>query len=165
MREGRPVLDDDDTPAFDGWAVEREVRAGRQHLGLGVELLDAPNDGLDRGRLRGVDLVDDDDVGHAQVGLARVIATLVAGAERVRDDDMEVRAEEGQVVVAPVPDDDVGLLLGRPQDGLVVHASEDDAPSVDVGLVFLALLDGRALARAGHRALANRWTRCATRSP
>ncbi len=52
VRERRPVLDDDDAPALDRRAVEREVRAGRQHLRGGVELLDAPQDGLERGLRR-----------------------------------------------------------------------------------------------------------------
>ena len=61
---------------------------------------------------RPIDLVDEDDVRHAQVGLARVVASLVAGAQRVDHDDVEVGAVEGQVVVAAVPEDDVRLRLG-----------------------------------------------------
>ncbi len=54
---------------------------------------------------------------------------------------MEVGAEERGVVVAAVPQDDLGLLLGLAQDALVVDAGVDHEAVVDVGLVLLALLD------------------------
>ena len=92
---------------------------------------------------RGVDLVHDAGVGHAQVGLARVVAELVARPVRVDDHEMQVRVDEGDVVVAPVPDDHVGLLLGALEDGAVVDPCEDEVALGDVGLVLLALLDGR----------------------
>ena len=56
---------------------------------------------------------------------------------------MKVRPEKGKVVVAAVPDDDVGLLLGAGGDGAVVDAGEDDVAGGEVRLVLLALL-GRA---------------------
>ncbi len=57
---------------------------------------------------------------------------------------MQVALEEGQVVVAAVPQHDVGLGLGHRQDAGVVDAGEDHDAAIDVRLVFLALLD-RAL--------------------
>ena len=117
----------------------------------GIEVADAAHHRVDGSLLGGVDLVDDDHVGHAQVGLAGVVAPLVTGAERVGHDDVEVGAEERQVVVAAIPDDDVGLLLGLAQDGLVVDAGEDDAPRIEVWLVLLALLDGRVVASRSSR--------------
>ncbi len=60
---------------------------------------------------------------------------------------MQVGTEQWQVVVASVPEDDVRLLLGLAQDGLVVHAGEDDPAGIEVRLVLLALLDGGVVPR------------------
>ena len=91
--------------------------------------------------VRRVRLVDDADVGHAQVGLARVVAELVARPVRVADDEVQVGLDERRVVVAPVPDDHVGLLLRAGEDGAVVDPGEDEVPLGEVRLVLLALLD------------------------
>ena len=63
-----------------------------------------------------------------EAGRARVVAQLVARAGAGRR-TVIVRSGrvEGDVVVAAVPDDDVGLLLGLAQDRLVVDAGVDDA--------------------------------------
>ena len=90
---------------------------------------------------RCVDLVHDADVGHAQVGLARVVARLVPRPVRVDDDEVQVRPDERRVVVAAVPEDHVGLLLGRVEDRRVVDPGEDDVALGQVRLVLLALLD------------------------
>ena len=68
----------------------------------------------------------------------------MTGAVRVECDDLEVAAVERPVVVAAVPDDDVGLLLGLAQDRLVVDAGHHDGADLDERLVLLALLDGDA---------------------
>ena len=81
---------------------------------------------LDALRRGGVHLVHDADVGHAEVRLAGVVAQLVPGAVRVDDDDEEVGPEERRVVVAAVPEDHVGLLLGLREDAPVVDAGEDE---------------------------------------
>src|SRR5439155_10613983 len=57
-------------------------------------------------------------------------------------DDLDVRLVEGQVVVAAVPDDDVGLTLRLLQDGAVIDAGIDDRAVLEVRLVFLAFFDG-----------------------
>src|SRR3989304_1443796 len=74
---------------------------------------------------------------------------LVAGPVRVGEDDLEVGPEEGQVVVAAVPEDDVGLALGRAQDALVVDAGEDEVAGRDVRLVLLPPPDGAVGALPG----------------
>ena len=103
--------------------------------------MDRVEHGLDAfGRSR-VRLVDDADVGHAQVRLARVVAELVPRPVRVADDDVQVRLDERRVVVAAVPDDHVRLLLGPREDGGVVDPGEDEVPLGQVRLVLLALLD------------------------
>ena len=107
-----------------------------------------------------------------------MVAALVARPVRVGDDDLEVGTVERQVVVAAVPDDDVGLLLGLGQDRRVVHARVDDGARVDVRLVLLALLDRalvavevlerrRSAARAGApgRRRASGGARTTTRRP
>ena len=90
-----------------------------------------------------VDLVDDDDVGHAEVCLAGVVAKLVARPQWVDDDDQEVGPEERQVVVPAVPDDHVGVLLGAREDLAVVDAGVHDHAELDGAFVLLALLDRR----------------------
>ena len=54
---------------------------------------------------------------------------------------MQVGRVERQVVVAAVPEHDVGLGLGLAQDAAVVDARVDDDAGLDVRLVLLALLD------------------------
>src|SRR5207302_4428833 len=103
-------------------------------------------DRLDTYLRRGVALVDDDDVRHAGVRLARIVRELVARPQGIRDDDVEVRLKEGSVVVTAVPQEDLRLAFRLPQDLLVVHARIDDGPLVDVGLVLLPLLDRRLVA-------------------
>ena len=110
---------------------------------LGLSSTHGSPDGLDCCRFGRVDLVDDHDVGHPDVGLARVVAALVTGTERVGNDDVEIRPVEREVVVAPVPQDDVGLELRFAQDRLVVDAGVEDPSGVEVRLVLLPLLDRR----------------------
>jgi len=110
--------------------------------------VDPAHVGLDRGDVRGgggVELVDDDQVGQAEMRLARVVAQLVARPVRIGHHDVEVRPDEREVVVAAVPEDHARLLLGAVEDPLVVHSGEDHVAPGDVGLVLLALLDGAVL--------------------
>ncbi len=92
VREGRTVLDDQHAFARD--------RHRRRRRSPGSFALTTVASGLTwpivsvsavtcSGRRR-VDLVDHDHVGHAQVGLARVVGRLVAGPERVGHDDVHV---------------------------------------------------------------------------
>ena len=108
----------------------------RVHRADGLEL------GLDAGAVGGVDLVEHDDVGEPQVDLAGVVHEAVAGTVRVGDGDVQVGGVEAEVVVAAVPEDDVGFLLGLAHDGLVVDAGVDHVAGHDVRLVLLHLLDG-----------------------
>ncbi len=95
-------------------------------------------------RIRGVHLVDDEEVRDPEVGLAGIVAELVSGAVGIDQGDVEVGFVEGGVVVAAIPEDDVGLFLGFAEDLLVVDPGINDKTVVDVGFVLLALLD-RAL--------------------
>ncbi len=141
----RAVVDDEHAPSRAGRGRTSSfggdlAKMTRRHR---VDRLDVLEHLLDVVRLGRVDLVDDDDVGHAQVRLAGVVEELVPGPQRIGDDDQQVGREEREVVVAAVPDDDVGLLLGLPEDRLVVDARVHDHAHLDRLLVLLALLDRR----------------------
>src|SRR5947199_1045939 len=144
MGQRRPVLDREDLLAADLHAVVRGDRGGRlDDDGIGIHAPDVLLHDLDVLRRRGVDLVDHDDVRHADVRLARIVRELVARTQRVRDDDVKVRLDERGIVVPAVPQEDLGLGFGLTHDLLVVDAGVDDGPLVDVRLVFLSLLDRR----------------------
>jgi hypothetical protein len=139
----RPVLDDDDPPAVDRRSDERNVGPRNDDAGARVQLIDRAADRVDGTGFGGIDLVDDHDIGHPQVRLAGVKATLIARSQRVGDNEEEVWPVEREVVVATVPQDDVGLELGLMQDRPVVDTCVHDPPGVEMGLVLLALFDRR----------------------
>jgi len=56
-----------------------------------------------------VHFVDDDDVRHPEHCLAGVIRLGLVRPERIEDRDVERGLEEGEIVVAAVPDDDVSF--------------------------------------------------------
>ncbi len=92
------------------------------------------------------DLVDDEQVRDAEIGLAGIVAELVSGAVGIDQGDVEVGLVERGVVVAAIPENDIGLFLGLAEDLLVVDPGIDDETVVDVGFVLLALLDGALVA-------------------
>jgi hypothetical protein len=55
--------------------------------------------------------------------------------------DLDLGPEEGQIIIAPVPDDHVRLRLRAAQDGLVIDSGVHHRAMVDVRLVLLHLLD------------------------
>ncbi len=118
-----------------------EGRGGHDDRRLGVVRADRVEDGVDAGLVGAVHLVHDADVRHAQVRLAGVVAKLVARPVGIDDDEVQVGLHERRVVVASVPHDHVGLLLGGFQDRGIVDARKDEVPLGDVRLVLLALLD------------------------
>ena len=145
VRQRRAVLDDEHPLAGDAPGVihddrRRGVDDGRPAVHP-ADVLPQRVDGVDVG---GVHLVDDHHVREPQVGLARVVQQLVADAQRIGDDDVQVRCIEGRVVVPAVPEDDIGLGLGLRQDVAVVDARVDDRAADDVRFVLLDFLD-RAL--------------------
>jgi hypothetical protein len=140
----RPVLDREDALPGDLVRVllDLERRRGADDRRPRIHRADRLEDCLDSFLGRGVDLVHDTRIGHAQIDLAGVVAELVAGSVRIDDDEVQIGMDEGDVVVAPVPDDDVGLLLSPLEDGAVVDPREDEIALGEMGLVLLALLDG-----------------------
>ena len=80
-------------------------------------------------------------MGVAHVEFAGVVVNGMVGAQRVHHGNQQVGLVEGKVIVAAIPDDDVGLLLGLAQDGLVVNAGVNDAARDHMRFVFLALLN------------------------
>jgi hypothetical protein len=85
-------------------------------------------------------------IGHPQHRLARMVAGHLSRAQRVGQYDMQVGTQHRKIIVAAVPQDHIGLSPGRGGDFGIVHAREHDVACLDVGLVFLALLD-RAVGR------------------
>src|SRR4029453_8086144 len=141
--QGGPVLDHQDPPAGDQLGVLDPYRPGRlDHHRARVELLEVLLQGGDLLGCGLVDLVDDQHVGRPGVGLAGVVAGLVPGPQRVGDHDVQVGTVERQVVVAAVPQQDLGLGLGPLQDGVVVDPGVHHRARGQVRLVLLALLDG-----------------------
>ena len=142
MRQCRTILDDEHSLATDRLTVLHEQRTRTlDHQGIGIQLGRDPPRQLDPFERGGVHLVDQDRVGHANVGLAGVIAYRVIRPVGIHDRDQYIGHVEGEVVVAPVPDHHVRFLLGLAEDRLVVYAGVDDPVGVDVRLVLLALLD------------------------
>jgi hypothetical protein len=97
-----PVLDYDNPPSGNGSRVIESNR--RRSLNDSSPRVDSA---YSRDRpprlLGGVDLVHDDHIGRTENGLSGVVATGVVRAKRVRDDDVEIRPEEREVIVASAP--------------------------------------------------------------
>ena len=143
MGQGRAVLHHQDPGAGQGRSrLQRHRGRGPDDGGPRVDGGDVGGDGGDRGRLGAVDLVDHHHIGHAQVGLARVVTPARDPPQRVGHTDAG-RGEEREVVVAAVPDDHLRLVLGSVQDRAVVDPGVHDHALADRLLVLLALLDGR----------------------
>src|SRR6476469_1060377 len=142
--QGGTVLDHQHALTLDRVAVlHGDGGNGIYDGGVGVEHIDIVLDHFDCVGGSAVFLVDDDHVSHSHIGLARVILQFVARPERVYDHDLQVRLVEGEVVVAAVPDNNVGLLLGLSQYCSIVYARVDDSAEVYIRLVLLALLNCR----------------------
>lgn len=141
------VFDDQDrTPRDEVGARDPDLRSAAVDSRPGIELAAAflePRDGL---RIGGVDLVDDDDVREQKVREARVVPPFMALPMGIHHDEVEIGPEEGGVIVAPVPEEDVRFLFGFPQDALVVDARIDDEALVEERLELLAFLDGAVVA-------------------
>ena len=144
MGHAGTVFDDQHRLAVRGgpW-TQRDHGVGADHDRAGVHRADAGHQLVDLLSGGAAHLVDQHDVGHAQVRLAGVIRELVTGAQRVDDNDQQIRPDEREVVVAPVPHDHIGLGLGGLEDRGVVDARVHDEPRGDRPLVLLALLDRR----------------------
>src|SRR5208337_2471606 len=61
---------------------------------------------------------------------------------RVEDHYVKIRGVKRSVVIAPVPDDDIGLGFGPLKDQAVVYSRIDHHPLLDQRFVFLALFYG-----------------------
>jgi hypothetical protein len=94
--------------------------------------------------LRGINLVDHEHVGAAQVDLAWIVGKFVAGTMGIDHHNFEIRLVEGRVIVAAVPENHVGFLLRLVQNLLVVHARINHRTLADMRFVLFPLFD-RAL--------------------
>jgi hypothetical protein len=54
---------------------------------------------------------------------------------------LQIGANKREIIVAAIPYDDVGLLLGSGEDRLIIDAGKDDIAQCYMPLVFLSLLD------------------------
>ena len=88
------------------------------------------------------DLALDDNVGHPQHGLSRMMRGLVTGPQRVDQNDVEARPDEREVVVSAVPQDDVRFIVDNIEDAGIVDSSIDQVADCEVRLIVLALLYG-----------------------
>ena len=96
----------------------------------------------DRGGVGAIHLVDDHDVGHVQHRLTGMVGVELVGSQCVHHHDVQVGLQERKVVVAAVPQDEVGFCLCGREHAFVVDACEDHAAGSNVRLVFFPLLDG-----------------------
>jgi hypothetical protein len=163
--DGGSVFDDQHPPAAEfGPGPEGDRRCGPDDGRARIDGGEGREQRAHLVRRRGIDLVDEEHVRHPQAGLAGVVAELVSRAQRIGHDDEEVRGHEREVVVAPVPDDDVGLGGCPLEDVGVVDAGVHHHAELDGSLVLLALLDGGVGASISATVL-KRCTLIRSRSP
>src|SRR5208337_3082277 len=79
---------------------------------------------------------------HDHVGFAGVVEQLMARPVGIEDHYMQIRGVKRSVVVAPVPDDDIGFGLGPLKNPAVVYSGINDYSCLDKRFVFLALFYG-----------------------
>ncbi len=85
MGHSGPILDHQYTFASDQVAIFDKDRAGCvDHDRLGVQCIRQLTRSFDLFKARSLNLVDDEDVGHAQIDLAGEIARAMVGAVRDR---------------------------------------------------------------------------------
>src|SRR5581483_6920976 len=77
---------------------------------------------------------------------ARMVADFVPGAMRIDHDYVTVRLEEWQIVVAAVPEHNVGFLLGLPQDTLIIDPGIDHYAAIQMWFIFFAFFDSHVVA-------------------
>ena len=143
MSQGRAVFDDQHAFATDcSRIIHKEGRGGFDDDRIGVEQAQVLAHLDHILRVGSIHLIDHEDIRCADVGLAGVVAHFVPGAVRVSHHDLQVGHVEGEIVIPAVPQDDIHFLFSLAQDLLVIHAGVDDDPVIQVGLVFLAFLDG-----------------------
>lgn len=143
VSQGRAVLDDQDALAAHVLAaLDEERRGSLEDRGARIQRLQILADGLHVGVVGGIDFVQHEGICHADVRLAGIVGELVTRAMRIGDHDVQIGDEEGQIVVAAIPQDDIRLVFGAGEDGGVIHAGEDHVTVIEVRLVLLALLDG-----------------------
>jgi len=145
MGNSRPVLDNQHMLSADrGSVVETDRRSCLQDLGRavdGAQFRDGCLYVLWRGHIH---LVDDQQIGHACCGLAGMMRRDLPRTQGICNDDVQIGADKGKIVIAAVPDDDIGFRLGGADDGCIIDAGEHEIAQRDVRLIFLPLLDRAA---------------------
>ncbi len=112
MGQGGAILHDQHSLSRDQLrVVDENGGGGVHHQGPRIDSVYTEAYLFDVLGIRGHDLVDDDHICHQEVGLAGVVGVFMAGAMRVHQGDLQVRPVKRGVVVATVPDDDLGFLF------------------------------------------------------
>ena len=62
------------------------------------------------------------------------------GAQGIRHRDVQIGANEWKIIVAAIPDDDVGFPLGLSQDRGVVDSGLIRGSSVGIGFTFICMV-------------------------
>jgi hypothetical protein len=143
MGEGRAIFHHQYTAALYCFGIGNGHAASHVHdFCLGVVQADVGPDSLDVGCGCSVYLIDDDDVSTAEVHLSGVVREFVSGAVGIYHHDFEISSVEGRVVIATVPENDVGFLFCLAEDLLVIDACVNDSALLEMRLVLFTLFDG-----------------------
>jgi hypothetical protein len=130
MRYRRRVLDDQDPLARHRRGFIKPDRRGCIYdRSPGVDGAQFRHRSFDICGRSGIHFVYDKDIGHS------------ARLQSIRHNDVQIRADKRKIVIAAVPHDDVGLLLGGGEYRLIIDAGKDDNAQCYMRLVLLPLLD------------------------
>ncbi len=122
VRDRWSILDDDHTrAAYTGFVIQNHGRGCAHEAGVGVDGSNRINHVLNVRAGSGIDFVDDNDIRHSYDGLAGMMRGDLTRAQGVGHSDRQVGPDEGKVVVAAVPQDDLAIGLGCGEDLGVVN--------------------------------------------
>ena len=141
--DGGAVFDHQHAPAAHrGRIVQAHRHGAAQDRRMRIGAARAVHHLLHRAGFGGIGLRHQHDVGHAQHRFARMVGRFVARAQGIDQHDVQVGADERKIVVAAVPQDEIGFAPGLLDDADVIHAGIDDVACGEVRLVFFAFFDG-----------------------
>ena len=123
-------------------AADQGGRGSQDNVGPGIECFDMAAHHGDVIGGGGIYLVNDGDVGQAQIGLPGVIEQFMPRPQGIEEDHVDIGMEERRIVIAPIPDDDLGLLLRPGEDLAIIDPAIDDDTLIHQGFVFLPFFDG-----------------------
>src|SRR5512135_1964898 len=92
-----------------------------------------------------IDFVDYRNICPSHVSLSGMIDEFISRPVGIEDDNLKIGPDERQIIVSPVPYDNVRLPFRALKYLRIIHPSIDNYPCPDKGLKFLPLFD-RAVA-------------------